>query len=89
MMIREMCFSLSALVREIVRVKGEHTIPFAVIQILTSIISLAYSEIRLIMSKLLFHFGLGLSPESANWIDQETYFLWDKPALWVTLKERF
>ena len=84
-----MCFSLSALVREIVRVKGEHTIPFAVIQILTSIISLAYSEIRLIMSKLLFHFGLGLSPESANWIDQETYFLWDKPALWVTLKERF
>ena len=41
------------------------------------------------MSKLLFHFGLGLSPESANWIDQETYFLWDKPALWVTLKERF
>lgn len=84
-----MCFSLSALVREIVRVKGEHTIPFAVIQILTSIISLAYSEIRLIMSKLLFHFDLGLSPESANWIDQETYFLWDKPALWVTLKERF
>ena len=41
------------------------------------------------MSKLLFHFGPGLSPESANWIDQETYFLWDKPALWVTLKERF
>lgn len=84
-----MFFSLSALVRGIVRVKGEHTIPLTVIQVLTSIvISLAYSEIRLIMSKLLFHFDLGLSPESADWIDQETYFLWDKPALWVTLKER-
>lgn len=50
--------------------------------------SLAYSEVRLILCKLLFNFDVELRSECTNWIAQESYFLWDKPALWVTLKER-
>jgi hypothetical protein len=50
--------------------------------------SLAYCEIRLILCKLLYHFNLSLCPESANWTDQKVYFLWDKPALLVTLTDR-
>lgn len=51
--------------------------------------SLAYSEIRMILCKVLFHFDVELSPECANWTDQSVYFLWDKPPLLVTLKDRF
>ncbi|KAJ5818156.1 hypothetical protein N7474_003747 [Penicillium riverlandense] len=50
--------------------------------------NLAYCEIRLILCKLLYHFNLALCPESANWTDQKVYFLWDKPALLVTLTDR-
>ncbi|GAD91552.1 hypothetical protein PVAR5_0124 [Paecilomyces variotii No. 5] len=50
--------------------------------------NLAYAEIRLILCKLLFHFDIELCPESVNWVDQEVYFLWDKPALMVNLIER-
>lgn len=51
--------------------------------------SLAYCEIRLILCKLLYNFDLVLCRESAKWTDQKVYFLWDKPALMVTLKDRF
>lgn len=51
--------------------------------------SLAYCEIRLILCKLLYHFNLRLCPESSKWADQKVYFLWDKPALMVTLQDRF
>ncbi|KAI2672411.1 hypothetical protein CBS147355_8131 [Penicillium roqueforti] len=50
---------------------------------------LANCEIRLILCKLLYHFDITLRPESTNWADQKAYFLWDKPALMVTLKDRF
>lgn len=51
--------------------------------------SLANCEIRLILCKLLYHFDVALRPESTNWADQKAYFLWEKPALMVTLKDRF
>ncbi|KAJ5591827.1 uncharacterized protein N7459_002196 [Penicillium hispanicum] len=51
--------------------------------------NLAYCEIRLILCKLLYNFDLVLCRESAKWTDQKVYFLWDKPALMVTLKDRF
>lgn len=51
--------------------------------------SLAYCEIRLILCKLLWHFDIALSSESAGWTDQKAYFLWDKPALMVSLRDRF
>ncbi|KAJ5371982.1 hypothetical protein N7517_003988 [Penicillium concentricum] len=50
---------------------------------------LANCEICLILCKLLFHFDLTLRPESTNWVDQKVFFLWDKPALMVSLKDRF
>jgi hypothetical protein len=50
---------------------------------------LAYCEIRLILCKLLYNYDIALCPESVNWTDQKAYFLWDKPALMVTLRDRF
>lgn len=52
-------------------------------------VSLAYCEIRLILCKLLWHFDIALCAESADWTDQKVYFLWDKPALKVMLRDRF
>lgn len=40
---------------------------------------------RIILSKMLFHFDLSLEEESENWRDQEVYTLWQKPALKVKL----
>jgi hypothetical protein len=40
---------------------------------------------RIILSKILFHFDLELEPESENWRTQEVYTLWQKPALNVKL----
>ncbi|KAJ5156583.1 hypothetical protein N7492_009386 [Penicillium capsulatum] len=51
--------------------------------------NLAYSEMRLVICKLLYNFDLTLQPESDNWTDQKVYFLWDKPSLMVTLHDRF
>ncbi|CAG8927155.1 unnamed protein product [Penicillium salamii] len=50
---------------------------------------LANCEIRLILCKLLFNFDLQLHPESVNWPDQKVYYLWSKPPLMVSLKDRF
>lgn len=50
--------------------------------------SLAYAEIRLILCKLLSNFDVSLCNESESWADQDVFFLWDKPALMVDLKER-
>ncbi|KAI9931250.1 hypothetical protein MW887_010912 [Aspergillus wentii] len=46
---------------------------------------LANAEMRLILTKILWHFDLELSPNCDNWIDQETYNLWSRPALMVKL----
>ncbi|KAF2108883.1 cytochrome P450 [Lophiotrema nucula] len=47
--------------------------------------NLAYHEMRIILSKILFHFDLTLLPESDDWRTQEVYTLWQKPALKVKL----
>lgn len=49
---------------------------------------LAYAEIRLIICKLFFNFDINTNPEATNWKDQKVHFLWDRPPLMVTLKER-
>ncbi|CAG8400839.1 unnamed protein product [Penicillium salamii] len=49
---------------------------------------LANCEIRLILCKLLFNFDLQLHPESVNWPNQKVYYLWSKPSLMVSLKDR-
>lgn len=47
--------------------------------------SLAYAEMRVILTRLLWRFDLELLPESRDWMDQRIFFLWDKPALMVKI----
>jgi cytochrome P450 len=48
---------------------------------------MAYHEMRLILTKVLYNFDLELLPESANWIDdQKVYSLWQKTPLMVRVK---
>jgi cytochrome P450 len=50
-------------------------------------ISMAYHEMRLILTKVLYNFDIELLPESANWIDdQKVYSLWQKTPLMVKVK---
>lgn len=48
--------------------------------------SMAYHEMRLIITKVLKNFDLELLPESANWADQECYTLWEKHPLMCKVK---
>lgn len=46
---------------------------------------MAYHEMRLILSKVLFNFDLELCTESKDWIEQEIFTLWQKKPLMVKL----
>ncbi|KIW99581.1 uncharacterized protein Z518_11320 [Rhinocladiella mackenziei CBS 650.93] len=53
--------------------------------------NLAYGELRIILSKLLWSFDLKLDSrsDSSKWIeDQDTFMLWEKPPLWIDLTLR-
>ncbi|CAG8960480.1 hypothetical protein HYFRA_00008199 [Hymenoscyphus fraxineus] len=51
--------------------------------------SLAYFEIRSILTHMLWHFEMRLEDESWNWLDgQREFTLWDKPGLWVRVDHR-
>ncbi|KAI1191912.1 cytochrome P450, partial [Nemania serpens] len=50
--------------------------------------NLAYHEMRLIMSKILFHFDLRLDPSCEEWYDQRVFGIWEKPPLKVYLTRR-
>jgi hypothetical protein len=50
--------------------------------------SLAYVEARLILTKLVFNFDLELCPESRSWINQEMYVNWEKPPLFINIRDR-
>ncbi|KAL2007703.1 hypothetical protein VTN00DRAFT_7685 [Thermoascus crustaceus] len=47
--------------------------------------NLAYAEMRLILTKVLWHFDLELRSESSDWNQQKAYILWQKPDLMVKL----
>ncbi|RYP44053.1 hypothetical protein DL768_009447 [Monosporascus sp. mg162] len=48
--------------------------------------SLAYAEMRLILSKIIWHFDMVIDDGSRRWLpDQKAYILWDKPDLNVYL----
>ncbi|KAB2573283.1 Averantin hydroxylase [Lasiodiplodia theobromae] len=49
--------------------------------------NLAYHEMRLIFSKVLWHFDLSICSESREWTDQKVWSLWDKPPLWINAKK--
>ncbi|OHE91111.1 cytochrome P450 [Colletotrichum orchidophilum] len=50
--------------------------------------NLAYPEMRLIMASLLYNFDLELADPSFDWLDQNSYGIWDKHPLWVKLVPR-
>lgn len=43
---------------------------------------------RLILARMVFNFDMELDQPEKNWMDQEVYFLWDKPELMIKLKQR-
>lgn len=48
--------------------------------------NLAYSEMRLILAKILLNFDLKLADDSQGWIEgQKAYIVWQKPSLNVHL----
>ncbi|KAK6193402.1 hypothetical protein LQW54_012497 [Pestalotiopsis sp. IQ-011] len=47
--------------------------------------NLAYGEMRLILTRLLWHFDLELMDDSRNWTDQDVFTLWSKGAMNVKL----
>lgn len=47
--------------------------------------NLAYSEMRVIIARLLWNFDLKLEEESRRWIDMKVFILWEKPPLMVKL----
>jgi hypothetical protein len=51
--------------------------------------SLAYSEMRLIMARMVWNFDMRLAKDSHDWVDKtELYLLWDKGPLNVYLTPR-
>ncbi|GJC97870.1 isotrichodermin C-15 hydroxylase [Colletotrichum higginsianum] len=50
--------------------------------------NLAYAEMRIILSRIIWNFDLQLAPESRNWIDHPVFVLRHKPGLMVHLTPR-
>ncbi|KAJ0371552.1 hypothetical protein COL26b_009534 [Colletotrichum chrysophilum] len=50
--------------------------------------NLAYSELRLILSRMLWTFDLEISAESQGWLSHNAFLMWDKPPLHVYLTPR-
>lgn len=48
--------------------------------------NLAYHEMRLLLTMLLFNFDISLEEESKDWADQKVFIFWDKKPLMVKLK---
>jgi hypothetical protein len=53
--------------------------------LLTSLPSLAYAEMRLILARIIFNFDMRISQESIAWMDQKVWNLWKKGPLLVYL----
>jgi hypothetical protein len=47
---------------------------------------MAYHEMRLLLTKVMYNFDLELCPESEGWLNQEVYILWQKKPLMVKLR---
>ncbi|GFF65623.1 isotrichodermin C-15 hydroxylase [Aspergillus lentulus] len=50
--------------------------------------NLAYVEMRLILARMVFNFDMELDQPELDWLNQECFFLWEKPALPVRLTPR-
>jgi hypothetical protein len=49
---------------------------------------MAYHEMRLLLSKVIYNFNLELLPEmeEKNWLDQRVFTLWEKSPMKVKVK---
>lgn len=47
--------------------------------------NLAYYEMRILLAKVLLNFDIKLCPQSADWLNQKSFTLWEKHPLWVTV----
>ncbi|KAF1738043.1 Cytochrome P450 monooxygenase dtxS2 [Beauveria bassiana] len=50
--------------------------------------NMAEQEYRLILARILWNFDLELCPESKNWTEQRTHYLWEKKPLMCRLNHR-
>ena len=50
--------------------------------------SLAYVEMRLILSRIIFNFELELADPDSDWMAQKVYALWEKSPLMTKLTPR-
>lgn len=51
--------------------------------------NLAYSELRVIICRLLYRFDFALAPGQEDWLERARVFIvWDKPEIRVTFRER-
>lgn len=48
---------------------------------------MAYHEMRLIITNVLYNFDLELCPESERWMEQDVFTLWEKRALMVRARD--
>ncbi|KAF4448693.1 oleate-activated transcription factor 1 [Fusarium austroafricanum] len=49
--------------------------------------NLAYTEMRILLTRLLWKFDLELQPESSDWANQKVFLLYEKPGMSVRLTE--
>jgi hypothetical protein len=47
---------------------------------------MAYYEMRLIAAIFFYYFDARICPEAEGWMDQATYFLWEKRPLNIKVK---
>ncbi|KAI0551013.1 averantin oxidoreductase [Xylaria curta] len=47
--------------------------------------NLAYTELKLIIAGLIWHFDIENATEG-NWLDQKVFVVWEKPPLWIKLR---
>ncbi|KAL2816694.1 cytochrome P450 [Aspergillus granulosus] len=50
--------------------------------------NLAYTEMRLILARMVFNFDMEIDQPEHDWLDQDCFVLWEKPALPVRLLPR-
>jgi cytochrome P450 len=50
--------------------------------------SLAYTEMRLVLARMLWNFDLELQEDSSTWNQQNVYLFWEKPELNVKIIPR-
>ena len=60
---------------------------FSLLDLLSSVSSLAFAETRLALARILYNFDVEGLPCSRGWASQQkAYLLWDKKPFWASLK---